>query len=134
MSANVRPLNSQQERALVALLSHGSPSRAAVAAGCSERTVRRWCASEAFRNEYRCRARQLSADAGIDLLAASAQAVATLRTAMASGSPATRVRAARSVLELASKLQDDDLADRLAELERRAGQWTDGPSQLGWTG
>lgn len=135
MSTDVQPLNLRQERALSSLLLDGSPSRAGAAAGVSERSVRRWLDSEPFRAEYQRRARSLAADAGVDLLAASAQAVATLRAGMASGSAATRVRAARCVLELASRLADDDLADRLAELERRVvEQWTDGPSRLGWTG
>lgn len=134
MSTDVHPLSFRQQQAVSSLLEDGSPKRAATAARVNERTVRRWQSTEVFRGEYRRRARALSDDAAVGLLAASSEAVRTLRTAMVSGSPATRVRAARAVLELASKLQDDDLADRLAELERRAGQWTDGPSQLGWTG
>lgn len=58
----------------------------------------------------------------------------TRRDGLASGSAATRVRAARAVLELAARLTDDDLAARLAELERRAERWTEGPSRIGWTG
>lgn len=135
VSADVRVLNPAQVRALAALLEDGSPKRAAAAAGVNERTVRRWCESEPFRAEYQRRARLLADDARVDLLAASAQAVATLRAGMASGSAATRVRAARAVLELAARLTDDDLTARLAELERRvAERWTDGTSRLGWTG
>lgn len=39
-------------------------------------------------------------------------------------------QAARSVLELAARLADEDLTARLIELERRAERWTDGTSGL----
>lgn len=60
----------------------------------------------------------------------------TLRDGLASGSAATRVRAARAVLELVgSAVAGYDLAAGLAELERPvAERWTDRPSRIGWTG
>jgi hypothetical protein len=135
VSADVRPLNPAQVRALSSLLENGSPKRAGTSAGVSERTVRRWSESEAFRAEYRRRAQSLADDAHVDLLAASAQAVQCLRAAMTNGTPATKVRAARAVLELAARLSDEDLAVRLAELERREAQrWTEGTSRLVSTG
>lgn len=123
MSADARPLSPAQDRALTSLLLHGSPKRAAEAAAVNERTVRRWLVSEEFAAEHRRRARQLAREAATDLLAAQRQAVATLREGMDTGSPATKVRAARAVLELAARLWDDDVDQRLSELERKAMEW-----------
>jgi threonine synthase len=113
------------------LLEHGSPTRAAFSAGVSERTVRRWLALEVFGAEYRRRSRTLADEAHSDLLAAQRQAVAALREGMSSGSPATRVRAARAVLELAARLTDEDTERRIRELERRATSWPHATTALG---
>lgn len=134
MSADVRDLSSTQERALANLLLSGSPKRAAVIAGVNERTVRRWLDSETFAAEYRRRSRAIAREAATDLLAAQRQAVLTLREGMASGSHATRVRAARAVMELAARLLDDDMDQRLVDLERRAANWEREATHLGLTG
>lgn len=129
MSANVRSISLVQERAINGLLAHGSPTRASKEAGVNERTIRRWLDSEPFMTEYKRRSRLKSKEAAIDLLAAQREAVSTLREGMASGSPATRVRAARTVLEMASRWIDDDLELRITDLERRASELWQGDTK-----
>lgn len=133
MPAAARNLNPAQAHAITSLLRHGSPKRAAADAGVNERTVRRWLDIEPFREEYRRRSRLMSQEAATDLLAAQRQAVATLREGMTSGSPATRVRAARAVMELASRWIDDDVEQRITDLELRAAEWHGGTLRLAST-
>jgi len=86
-------------------------------AGVSRRTIVRWLADDGFRAEYRRRARALSAEAASAIMAAQGEAVAVLRRMLHEGSPATRVRAARALLEVGARIADDDQADRIAALE-----------------
>ncbi|WP_299051864.1 hypothetical protein [uncultured Nocardioides sp.] len=111
--------------ALASLLLDGSTPNAAQAASVTERTVRRWLADDDFRALYRARARAAAESATSDLLSAQREAVQALREGMRSGSPATRVRAARAVLEVAQRVTADEIDQRLTDLERRASGWTD---------
>ena len=96
MPQNERPASftGREEAALRSLLSDGSTSKAATAAGVNPSTVRRWLAAPRFRDEHRCRARLLADEALTDLLAAQKAAVATLRESLTAGTAATKVRAA----------------------------------------
>lgn len=120
MTGDVRLLNPAQERALAVLLAGEGTVKAAEAAGVSERTVRRWVAADDFSTVYRERARALAAQASSALLASTSRAVEALTEALSTGSPATRVRAATALLTVAAKVLDDDVEQRLTELERRA--------------
>ncbi len=93
----------RQEAALRSLLSDGSTSKAATAAGVNPSTVRRWLADPRFRDEHRRRARLLADEALSDLLAAQKAAIATLREALKAGTAATKVRAARALLDLGAR-------------------------------
>lgn len=124
MTADDRPLDPRRARALADLLAGTTREDAAATAGVSPRTLRRWQTEPFFAAEYRKRAREIASTAHADLLAATGEAVQALRVAMADGSPATRVRAARSVLEVALRISEDDFEQRLTALEgREANQW-----------
>jgi len=105
MPQNERPASftGRQEAALRSLLADGSTRKAATAAGVNPSTVRRWLADPRFRDEHRCRARLLADEALSDLLAAQKAAVATLREALTAGTAATKVRAARALLDLGAR-------------------------------
>jgi hypothetical protein len=113
-------LSDKQERALAALTRGASQDEAAREAGASARSVRRWMASPAFTARLRG-ARDAAFAATLDALAQlGAEAVAVLRASMEPGNEAPlRLRAAIAALELAAKSRGDDLAERVAELERR---------------
>lgn len=116
MSAHVRAveLSPAQLRAVLALVGSGSVSEAASAASVTERSVRRWLASDGFRRVYREVSRAAAAGALSALLSAQTAAVAALRDALTAESPATRVRAARVLLEVGARALDDDVDQRPA--------------------
>ena len=122
--ARNRDLTAQQELALRVLLATGDDTAAAAEAGCSPRTLRRWRASELFAAALRGEARLAAREATSSLLAAQGEAVAALRAALRAPSVATRVRAARALLEVGLRATDDDTEQRPIELERRSEQWT----------
>ncbi|MBM7780456.1 helix-turn-helix domain-containing protein [Arthrobacter tumbae] len=122
MSGNDRNarLSRKQEAALAALAVVGSTKEAAERVGVAESTVRRWFASEPFREAYRQQSRELNGEALDDLRMAQKEAVRVLRAGLSAESPATQVRAASRLLEVGLKIRDDDIEARLADLERRA--------------
>lgn len=122
MTANGR-LTRVQERALAALLATRTLVEAAEVSGVSERTLRRWMASEPFAATYRTEARASAREAVSAVLAAQREAVEVLRTQMHTGAPATRVRAAVALLGLGVKVREDDVEERLAELEQEVTSW-----------
>jgi hypothetical protein len=83
-------LQPRQQVALSAFLATGSVVEAAKTAGCSERTMRRWTGMAAFQEALRASARDSAREATTALLAAQVEAVATLRTALRTGTPAGR--------------------------------------------
>lgn len=92
-------------------------------------------ADATFGDEYRRRARAVSVRAASALLAAQETAVRTLLACMGDeSSPATRVRAARAVLEIAHRISADDLDLRLTELEGRMTEWHATAPRLASTG
>lgn len=112
-----------QARAVPALLSHRTIEDAAKAAGVGEKTLRRWLASEPFASAYRAAAREAAREATSALLAAQREAVQVLRSCLQEGSAATRVRAARALLELGVRVSADDLDERLSQLEEEVHRW-----------
>lgn len=116
-------LSAQQVAAVVCLVATGSTAEAAHAAGRDERTVRRWLSDRDFSGAYRALAREAATQATSALLSAQRHAVAALVSGLDAPSHATRVRAARALLEVGRHALDDDTADRLDELEREVSSW-----------
>lgn len=111
------------ERILAALLTGRSIPEAARIAGVSERTISRRLADESFRAEYESRRRATLEGACNALKGALADAVDVLTEIMknAETAPASRISAARSVLEYGVKLTElSDLAARVEALEAAA--------------
>ena len=110
----------KREAAIAALLVAPTIAHAAQSAGLSESTLTRWLRDEGFLSAYRAAQRQALQQAIASLQAAAGVAVAVLRAVMLDrgASPAARVSAARSVLELAYKGAElADLEARLAAIE-----------------
>lgn len=112
-----------QQRAVLALLASAAPSDAARAAGCSERTLRRWRRTAGFQQALRAAARDAAAESMSRLIGAQGEAVTTLVRALRSPSDVVAVRAGIALLELGLRVTDDDTAARLTDLERRANRW-----------
>ncbi|MBI4491729.1 MAG: hypothetical protein HY690_02935 [Chloroflexi bacterium] len=112
------------DSALVVALSGGQTLQsAAKQAGVSERTVRRRLADPAFRSQLAAAQAATLASAVAALGAASGEAVTALRGLLASGPPATRLGAAKAILELGVRLREsENLERRVAELEAGAAQ------------
>ena len=116
-------LSQAQQRAVLALVATGSTIEAATAAGVTDRSVRRWLNSDDFRAAYRAASRTAAGQALSRLLSAQDRAVETLVRGLTAESAATQVRAARALLEIGTRALDDDLDQRLDELERRVEAW-----------
>jgi hypothetical protein len=113
-------LSPKQTRAIEALLVEHDQTAAAAACGINRRTLSRWLANREFRQAHqRASAALLWNTVGL-LRAASADALATLRTALQSDNDNVRVRAAVALLELAVKADTDILAMRVEALEENA--------------
>jgi transposase-like protein len=111
----------KKEAAIIALLTQRSAEDAARAIGISSTTLLRWMKEPEFDAAYR-EARRAAFGQSIARLQQGAAAAATtlLKVMLDQGTPpATRVRAADSVLNHAAKaIELDDIEARLAELER----------------
>jgi transposase len=116
-------LPTRQRVAVVALLAGGSVAETAERANVSDRTVRRWLSSEPFQAALRSEGRAQAREATAHLFAAQREAVQALREALRAESPATRVRAARALLEVGLRHLSDDDDERIEALERRVEQW-----------
>ena len=120
-------LTPKQQKALAALLSEPTIEKAAAKVGVGERTLHTWLHEPAFAAAYRAARREAVSQAVARLQQVSTHAVTVLVNVMANTStpPATRVAAAKTVLEMAIKAVElEDLAARLDALEQRMG----GPS------
>jgi len=76
-----------------------------------------------FQEAMRQAGRDNAREAVSVLLGAQLAAVAALHSALRTGSAATRVRAARALLELGLRVHDDDAQQRLDDIERRIAEW-----------
>lgn len=114
-------MKNNDEKILSALIGNKTIGADAVAAGVSERTIYSRLADDAFRAEYE-RRQSMTLDATCKALQeAMTDAVNVLTSIMKEidTSPATRIMAAKSVLDYGVKLTElTDLAHRVEELER----------------
>src|SRR5271168_1659767 len=123
MSGASAKLGSKKEGAILALLSQRSIEDAARVAGVGPRTLYRWLKGPAFDAAYRDGKRAAFSQSIARLHQMASAAVTTLGKAMVDPStpPATKVRAADSILDHTTKaIELEDLEARLAELERSA--------------
>ena len=114
----------KKEQAITALLTHRSVEEAARAVGISANTLLRWTKEPEFDAAYREARRTASCQSIARLQDASGAAVTTvLKIMLDSNVPAgTRLRAAEVVLDQGTKVMEmEDIAARVAELERAAG-------------
>jgi hypothetical protein len=143
MEANIRQhsatpdgadrLTPKREKAVPALLNHATMAEAAAAVGVCEVTMGRWLKQPAFQDAYRTARREAVTLAMASIQAAAAEAVETLREVMgnAEAPAASRVTAARAVLESAMKaVALEDVIARVEALEAalppagsRRGRW-----------
>jgi hypothetical protein len=111
------------DAALVLALAGGQTVRdAARAAGVGERTAsRRWADSEFRRRVTGLRAEMVARAAG-QLADGMAEAVTTLRRLLTAEAESVRLAAARSILEIGTRLRESvELEVRIQELEERLG-------------
>src|SRR5215203_1134602 len=119
---NSEELSPQQEGAITALLSDPGLTGAAKAAGVGKATLWRWMQQPAFRDAYRRARREAVEHARARLQQASGEAVEALRDVMndEDAPPASRVSAARTVLDMAMQAtSEEEILRRLADLEAR---------------
>lgn len=122
----------QKEEAIVALLTHRTTEEAARAVKVSTKTLLRWQADPEFESAYRAAKRATFRQAIARLHQLSSAAVSILGKVMLDPAtpPATKVRAAESVLGHAGKaIEIEDIDARLRELEAAAEQHTKGGSK-----
>lgn len=118
-----RGRESRFDKAVLALLQNPTIEKAANAVGISNVTLWRWMQQGEFQARLRAARRQAYAQCIGRLQQASSAAVGTLLRVMTdqSAPAASRVRAAESVLDHASKaIELEDLDVRLCDLERDA--------------
>ena len=123
VSGHGSKLGHKQEDAIAALLTQRNIDEAARATGISVKTLLRWQKLPEFKAAYRAARREAFSQAVARLQQAASPAVTTLLKMMLdpNAPAASRVRAAHSVLEHASKAMEiDDIEERIAELERIA--------------
>jgi len=111
----------QREHLILALLQQSSMEKAAASVGISTVTAWRISKTREFKDEYRKVRREAFSQSVARLQQASGAAVSTLLKVMVdqTTSPASRVRAADSVLDHAAKAMElEDIESRLDELER----------------
>lgn len=110
-------LTPKQERLLLALLIEPTHEAAAAKAGISPATLRRWLRQPEFIRAYRVARRQLVETAIGKLQQASSEAVDTLRDALTSDHPGTRVKAAVAILDRA--YHGTEMLDLVAQVEQQ---------------
>ena len=115
--------NRREDKAIIALLEHINIQKAAASIGMSDVWLWRLTKKPYFQEALRTARIEAFSRAVARLQQASSAAVTTLLKIMIDPTtpPATRVRAAVSVLELASRATEiDDLAHRVEKLEEMA--------------
>ena len=125
MKGHGEKLSRNQERAIAALLTHPTMSKAAAAAGVGEVTLWRWMQIPEFKEQYRLARREAVSQAVGHLQGACSVAVLALTDISQDvNCPASaRVSAAKSILELALKgVELEDLAVRVEELESQVSR------------
>jgi len=115
--------NRKREEAIAALLTHRNVEDAARAVGIGVSTLLRWMKEPEFEAAYREARRAAFGQSVARLQQASSAAVSTLLKVMVDPAtpPATKVRAADSVLDHSAKaIEIEDIDARLTQLERTA--------------
>lgn len=123
----------KRELFISCLLTEPNIRAAAKAAGIGESTGWQWLQDPDFQAEYREARRMALSQAISRLQQASSTAVATLEEVMSDqeATPASRVTAAKAVLEMAMKgVEMEDLAERIEKLEQAVEQ--NGGRQRAW--
>lgn len=117
-------LRPKQEALIAALLTAQTVQAAAMAAGVSDSTARRWLRDDAaFQAVYMLARRQAVQQGIARLQQVSSQAVDRLKNLLTCGKPAIELGAARTILEFSIKaVEIEDIAARLAALEERYAQ------------
>jgi transposase-like protein len=111
----------KKEEAIVALLTHRTIEEAARSIGVDPKTLLRWMKEPEFDKAYRAAKRAAFGQSIARLHHLSSAAVSTLGKIMLDSAtpPATRVRAADSILDHTTKaIEIEDIDARLSELER----------------
>lgn len=117
-------LNRKKEQAIVALLEEPTVRDAAERVKISPTTLYKWMALPEFEEAYREARHRAMGEAIARLQQASSKAVATLWEVMddQEATPASRVTAARAVLELGMRGTEIEVIEvRLKQLEEQAG-------------
>ena len=124
MSASTHPgkLPRKMHAAIAALLTAPTEADAAAQAGIGEATLRRWKQRQDFRDAMRSASQAILNDTLAKVRAASGRALDTLTAALDEPHAPTRVRAALGLLDLATKIEVDDLARRFEALEAALGR------------
>jgi hypothetical protein len=113
----------KKEEAIVALLAHRTIEEAARSIGIDPKTLFRWMKEPEFDAAYRAAKRAAFAQSIARMHHLSSAAVSTLGKIMLDSTtpPATRVRAADSILDHTAKaIEIEDIEARVLELERAA--------------
>jgi len=112
-----------KDAALAALLTHGSITTAAKAAGLDAETLRAWTKRADFANDYRAVRREVVVAAQSKAATLLTESVGVLAKIIRDkkASPSSRIAAVRLVVEMTQGLLEDDNEARLAELEKLAG-------------
>lgn len=111
----------KRELLICALLVEPTIEKAAAKVGIGSSTAFRWLQEPDFRAEYQQARKQAVSQAIAQLQQATTQAVITLVEVMndREATPASRVSAAKTVLEMSMKaIELDDLATRIERLEK----------------
>ena len=113
-------LTQKQEQAIQALLSLGSLSDAAQAVQVSERTLRRWISQAPFQRALHQSRKQIFDSVIAKLAGLGVEATNTVASIMRNrkNTPATRLRAASEILGHMMQAHDQDLEQRLSEIEQ----------------
>ena len=123
MKGHGSKFNRKREEAIAALLTHRNVEDAARAVGIGVSTLLRWMKEPEFEAAYREARRAAFGQSVARLQQASSAAVSTLLKVMVDPAtpPATKVRAADSVLDHSAKaIEIEDIDARLTQLERTA--------------
>lgn len=117
-------LNTNQRKALAALLAEPTVTAAAARAGLAERTLYYYLSDETFKRELRQRQDAILASVTSALVGLSGEAVQVLRAVLSDpkATASVKVRAALGWLKhTRDSVELDVLADRVAALEEKIG-------------
>lgn len=115
------PLTPKQQKVLAALLREPTQKAAAASTGVSDRQIREYLSKPEFQEAYRQALSQLVLEASFQARRGYAQALDALREIVVDPgqTPASRISAARSLLEYGLKLTEQaDILVKLDELEK----------------